>query len=328
MLMFLIRPPSLRACMKIEEMRDFWPKGTISRRRTAVVSCANYVNLAIDEDFRRRMWPLMAKKTTFSIFQTSPTLPDELVKVPRPKDRGLVVVSGKPGLNGVEALPGVENVPRRCRQLYPGLPREGWQGTGMDAVQVCREYQPDVVVLDIMLPDIDGIEVCKQIREFSFCSILFLSSKNDDIDKILGLSCGGDDYITKPFSPREIVYRIKAQLRRQQYQSVMRTDVKGLLTVGGLALDKESSRIYKNEKEIDLTGREFLLLSYLMENADKIISKERLYEQVWGEYSSICDNTIMVHIRHIREKIEDTPSTPKQLITIKGLGYKPKKRAD
>lgn len=154
--------------------------------------------------------------------------------------------------------------------------------TGMDAVQVCREYQPDVVVLDIMLPDIDGIEVCKQIREFSFCSILFLSSKNDDIDKILGLSCGGDDYITKPFSPREIVYRIKAQLRRQQYQSVMRTDVKGLLTVGGLVLDRESSRIYKNEKEIDLTGREFLLLSYLMENADKIISKERLYEQVWG----------------------------------------------
>ena len=200
--------------------------------------------------------------------------------------------------------------------------------TGMDAVQVCREYQPDVVVLDIMLPDIDGIEVCKQIREFSFCSILFLSSKNDDIDKILGLSCGGDDYITKPFSPREIVYRIKAQLRRQQYQSVMRTDVKGLLTVGGLALDRESSRINKNEKEIDLTGREFLLLSYLMENADKIISKERLYEQVWGEYSSICDNTIMVHIRHIREKIEDTPSTPKQLITIKGLGYKLKKRTD
>jgi len=200
--------------------------------------------------------------------------------------------------------------------------------TGMDAVQVCREYQPDVVVLDIMLPDLDGIEVCKQIREFSFCSILFLSSKNDDIDKILGLSCGGDDYITKPFSPREIVYRIKAQLRRQQYQSVMRTDVKGLLTVGGLALDRESSRIYKNEKEIDLTGREFLLLSYLMENAGKIISKERIYEQVWGEYSSICDNTIMVHIRHIREKIEDTPSTPKQLITIKGLGYKLKKRTD
>ena len=91
--------------------------------------------------------------------------------------------------------------------------------TGMEALQACREFKPDVVVLDIMLPDIDGIEVCKKLREFSLCSVLFLSSKNDDVDKILGLSCGGDDYVTKPFSPREIVFRIKAQLRRQQYQS-------------------------------------------------------------------------------------------------------------
>ena len=182
--------------------------------------------------------------------------------------------------------------------------------------------------MDIMLPDIDGIEVCKQIREFSICSILFLSSRNDDIDKILGLSSGGDDYITKPFSPREIVYRIKAQLRRQQYQSDKSKSLNDLLAVGSLTLDKESCRIYKRGQEIELTGREFLLLSYLMENADKIISKERLYEQVWGEYSCICDNTIMVHIRHIREKIEDTPSAPKQLITIKGLGNKLKKRTD
>lgn len=197
--------------------------------------------------------------------------------------------------------------------------------TGMDAIQICKEYQPDVVILDVMLPDIDGIEVCKKIREFSFCSILFLSSRNDDIDKILGLSCGGDDYITKPFSPREIVYRIKAQLRRQQFQSSPTLDNDQLIHVGTLTLDKESCKIYKNEQELELTGREFLLLSYLMENSDKIISKERLYEQVWGEYSSICDNTIMVHIRHIREKIEDIPSAPKQLITIKGLGYKLKK---
>lgn len=200
--------------------------------------------------------------------------------------------------------------------------------TGMDAIRICKEYQPDVVILDIMLPDIDGIEVCKKIREFSFCSILFLSSRNDDIDKILGLSCGGDDYITKPFSPREIVYRIKAQLRRQQFQSSLPLDNEHLVHVGLLTLDKESCRIYKNKQEIELTGREYLLLSYLMENPNKIISKERLYEQVWGEYSSICDNTIMVHIRHIREKIEDIPSAPKQLITIKGLGYKLIKRID
>ena len=149
-----------------------------------------------------------------------------------------------------------------------------------------------------MLPDIDGIEVSKKIREFSFCSILFLSVRNDDIDKTLGLSCGGDDYITKLFSSREIIYRIKSQIRRQQYQSVNTPNNLKQLTVGCLSLDKESSCIYKSGKEVNLTDREFFLLSYLMENADKIISKNRLYEQVWGEYRIICDNTIMVHIRH------------------------------
>lgn len=200
--------------------------------------------------------------------------------------------------------------------------------TGADALKICRDFQPNVIVLDIMLPDIDGLEVCKQIRGFSYCSILFLSSKNDDVDKILGLSYGGDDYITKPFSPREVVYRIKAQLRRQQYQTAIPEKQETSLTVGPLSIDRECCRAYKGGREIGLTGREFLLLTHLMENADKIISKERLYEQVWGEYSSICDNTIMVHIRHLREKIEDTPSSPQQLITVKGLGYKLKKRIE
>ena len=197
---------------------------------------------------------------------------------------------------------------------------------GADAVNICRECQPDAVILDIMLPDIDGLEVCRQIREFSYCSILFLSSKNDDVDKILGLASGGDDYITKPFSPREVVFRVKAQLRRQRYQTSPAQDTGSVLTAGPLSLDKESGRVYKDGREIALTGREFLLLSYLMENTDKIISKERLYEQVWGEASSICDNTIMVHIRHIREKTETDPSRPQQLITVKGLGYKLRKR--
>lgn len=197
---------------------------------------------------------------------------------------------------------------------------------GEDAVNICREFQPDAVILDIVLPDIDGLEVCRQIREFSYCSILFLSSKNDDVDKILGLASGGDDYITKPFSPREVVFRVKAQLRRQRYQASPAQDTGSVLTAGPLSLDKDSGRVYKDGREIALTGREFLLLSYLMENTDKIISKERLYEQVWGEASSICDNTIMVHIRHIREKTETDPSRPQQLITVKGLGYKLRKR--
>ena len=199
--------------------------------------------------------------------------------------------------------------------------------TGLEALEVCHSFRPDAVVLDIMLPDIDGLEVCRKIREFSYCSILFLSSRNDDVDKILGLSCGGDDYITKPFSPREVVFRIKAQLRRQQYQNTAPAAAQ-LLCAGPLSVDTEGGRAYKDGQEIALTGREFLLLSYLIENADRIISKERIYEQVWGEYSIICDNTIMVHIRHLREKIEDDPSSPKQLVTVKGLGYKLKKRVE
>lgn len=198
---------------------------------------------------------------------------------------------------------------------------------GLDAISLCKIACPDVVILDIMLPDIDGIEVCKKIREFSYCSILFLSSKNDDIDKILGLSSGGDDYITKPFSPREIAFRVKAQLRRQQYQSIVPSD-SAVIKIGDITIDIEGNRVYKDRNEIELTGREYHLLSYMAQNVNKIIGKERLYEQVWGVYSSICDNTIMVHIRHIREKIEDNPSNPKILITVKGLGYKLVNRID
>ncbi len=200
--------------------------------------------------------------------------------------------------------------------------------SGQEAVELCKIYQPDTVVLDIMFPDIDGIEVCKKIREFSYCHIMFLSSKNDDIDKILGLSSGGDDYVTKPFSPREIVFRIKAQLRRQQYSNVGKNDIKLEILIGDLKIDTEGCMVYKNGKELELTARELGLLRYLAENPNKIISKERLYEQVWGEDSIGFDNAVMVHIRHIREKIEDDPASPKLLQTVKGLGYRLVKRVE
>lgn len=200
---------------------------------------------------------------------------------------------------------------------------------GMDAIDLCRNHNPEAIILDIMLPDIDGIEVCKRIREFSYCPILFLSSKNDDIDKILGLNSGGDDYVTKPFSPREIVFRIKAQIRRQQYSQAAKKNLESkTFQIGNVFIDSDGYQVYKNGIEIELTAREFGLLMFLAENANKIISKERLYEQVWGEYGAICDNTIMVHIRHLREKIEDDPSKPQILLTVKGLGYKLVERDD
>lgn len=191
---------------------------------------------------------------------------------------------------------------------------------GQSAVNICKQQQPDIVILDVMLPDIDGYEVCKQIRKFSHCPILFLSSKNDELDKILGLAVGGDDYVTKPFSPKEIAYRVKAQLRRVEYKNIIPQNFS--IAIGELTIDTGGCRVMKNGKEIELTAREFEILQYLAENIGRVISRERLYENIWGEDSFGCDNTMMVHIRHLREKLEDNPASPKYIITMKGLGYK------
>lgn len=196
---------------------------------------------------------------------------------------------------------------------------------GLSAVNLCGRDHPDVVILDVMLPDIDGYEVCRRIRQFSHCPILFLSSKNDELDKILGLAVGGDDYITKPFSPREAAYRVKAQLRRMEYRYgdvEHAPEEKPPLKVGALRIDTEGCRVFKGEREIELTAREFEILKYLAENLGRVVSRERLYEAVWGEDGFGCDNTIMVHIRHLREKLEDNPAEPRYVITMKGLGYK------
>lgn len=191
---------------------------------------------------------------------------------------------------------------------------------GLDAIEACKKLQPDIIVLDVMLPDIDGYEVCKQIRGFSHCPILFLSSKNDEVDKIIGLAVGGDDYVTKPFSPKEVAYRVKAQLRRAEYRLAPMQAPS--ITIGELKIDTYGCRVEKNGEEIELTAREFEILVYMAENTGRVISRERLYETVWGENSYGCDNTIMVHIRHLREKLEVNPTKPQYIITMKGLGYK------
>lgn len=191
---------------------------------------------------------------------------------------------------------------------------------GIDAVEICKETQPDVIVLDIMLPDIDGYEVCRQIRQFSYCPILFLSSKNDELDKILGLAVGGDDYVTKPFSPKEVAYRVKAQLRRAEYKQNAVQDES--IKIGTLTIDPNGCRASKDGRDMELTAKEFEILYYLVQNLGRIVSRERLYESIWGEDSFGCDNTIMVHIRHLREKLEDNPTSPRYIITMKGLGYK------
>lgn len=221
----------------------------------------------------------------------------------------------------------VDDEPDITELVETALRKEGFRCvnrafTGSEALAVCEKNAPDVVILDIMLPDMDGIEVCRAIREFSYCPVLFLSARNDDVDKILGLGSGGDDYITKPFSPKELVFRVKAQLRRVEYNKTADAAAGRRINAGGLEIDVDGSRVYQNGRELELTAREFGILLYLAENAGKIISKDRLYEQVWGELSAVCDNTIMVHIHHLREKIEKDPSSPELILTVKGLGYR------
>lgn len=219
----------------------------------------------------------------------------------------------------------VDDEPDIIHLLEKVLKIEGFQNilrsdTGLAAVGLCKEARPDIVILDIMLPDIDGYEVCKQIRQFSHCPILFLSSKNEELDKLLGLAIGGDDYITKPFSPKEVAYRIKAQLRRMEYKQCPTQEPP--IKIGELSIDPSGCQVTKNGRELELTAREFEILYYMAQNTGRVISRERLYETVWGEDSFGCDNTVMVHIRHLREKIERTPASPEYLITMKGLGYK------
>ena len=192
---------------------------------------------------------------------------------------------------------------------------------GEEAVDVFMENKDIVlVILDVMMPKMDGWETCREIRQYSKVPIIMLTARGGENDELRGFELGVDEYIAKPFSPKILVARVEALLRRTNSANEKN------LEYGGIVLNRSAHEVIIDGEKVDLSYKEFELLSYFMENTDKIISKERLYEQVWGEASSICDNTIMVHIRHIREKTETDPSRPQQLITVKGLGYKLRKR--
>lgn len=203
------------------------------------------------------------------------------------------------------------------------LTKEGFKNiyaaeTGEKGLELFKSVKPDIILLDIMLPDKEGYEVCKKIRETSMVPILFLSARSEEMDRILGFALGGDDYITKPFSPKEVSYRVKAQLRR----SDMNFKEKRELSFGPFEINEEKIEIKKNGMIVDLKPKELKLFLYLAKHPNQIISKERICDEVWGEDYIGFDNTIMVHIRRLREKIEDNPSEPKYIINIKGLGYK------
>lgn len=193
----------------------------------------------------------------------------------------------------------------------------------LEAVKLAKEVDPDLVILDIMLPDSDGYEVCKRIREFSMAPIIFLSARNEETDKLVSFAVGGDEYLTKPFSPKELVARIRVALRRQIYyeRENIENKKKEFYFGSGFCLNLETKTLMRYGEEVSLRPREYDLLEYMVRNHNITLTKEMLVQKVWeSDYTGFA-NTVMVHISHLREKIEDDPANPRFIKTVKGRGY-------
>jgi two-component system response regulator VanR len=198
---------------------------------------------------------------------------------------------------------------------------------GRDAMKRIESEQLELAVLDVMLPDIDGFTLCRKIREQHNFPVIMLTAKEEEVDKITGLTLGADDYMTKPFRPLELVARVKAQLRRfTRYNSVEPIQPErevNLIEFSGLALDRNTHECTLNEKQLTLTPTEFSILWELCSNRGRVVSSEELFGRVWGEkYFSNSNNTVMVHIRHLRDKMHDSAERPKYIKTVWGVGYK------
>ena len=191
---------------------------------------------------------------------------------------------------------------------------------GEEALNLAKSNAYDMILLDVMLPKMDGFEVCQAIREFSDVPIIMLTAKGDDMDKILGLEYGADDYITKPFNILEVKARIKAIMRRTSPAKVVKEQT-SVIERGDIKLDCDSRRLFINDEEINLTAREFELLEILVKNENKVYSRESLLNLVWGKDYPGDVRTVDVHVRRLREKIETNPSEPKYVHTKWGVGY-------
>ncbi|AMG60472.1 response regulator transcription factor [Staphylococcus lugdunensis] len=196
---------------------------------------------------------------------------------------------------------------------------------GEEALEKVEKVQPDLIVLDVMLPKKDGIEVCKTIRsDKNLVPILMLTAKDDEFDRVLGLELGADDYMTKPFSPREVVARVKAILRRSQFVNESANDAANEedILIENIRIRPEFFEVYKDDELLELTPKEFELLLYLIERQGRVITREHMLNSVWN-YEFAGDSRIVdVHISHLRDKLEENPKQPKLIKTVRGLGYK------
>lgn len=198
---------------------------------------------------------------------------------------------------------------------------------GIEAVEILKKESVDLLIMDIMMPRMDGIRATLKIREKHNIPIIILSAKSEDADKILGLNIGADDYITKPFNPLELVARVKSHLRRyMQLGSTTTKESEAIYTVGGLAINDDLKEVTVDGEQVKLTPIEYNILLLLVKHQGKVFSIDQIYENIWNENAVGVDNTVAVHIRHIREKIEINPKEPRYLKVVWGVGYKIEKQ--
>ena len=206
------------------------------------------------------------------------------------------------------------------------LQNEGYEvitgSNGLEALQLCQSASPDLIVLDVMMPEMDGLTACAKIREFSNVPIILLTAKSETEDKVLGLNVGADDYITKPFVPVEVLARVRSQLRRYATLGAKPAEAASGITIGGISLDDRTKTVTVEGESVALTPTEYAILHLLMANPGKVFSTKVLYESVWQEAALGSEGAVAVHIRHLREKIEINPSDPRYLKVVWGQGYK------
>ena len=214
--------------------------------------------------------------------------------------------------------------------IYIYLTQEGYEVLkaydGAEAIKVLKRNEVDLLIMDVMMPRLDGIRATLKIRENMSLPIIILSAKSEDADKILGLNIGADDYMTKPFNPLELVARVKSQLRRYtQLGSTARSDNQSEFRTGGLVIRDDLKEVTVDGEKVKLTPIEYNILLLLVKNQGKVFSINQIYENIWNEEAIGADNTVAVHIRHIREKIEINPKEPRYLKVVWGVGYKVEK---
>ncbi|MEQ2564031.1 response regulator transcription factor [Ventrimonas sp. CLA-AP-H27] len=198
---------------------------------------------------------------------------------------------------------------------------------GYDALKILETEHADLMIIDVMMPGLDGIRTTLKVRETSSIPIIILSAKSEDSDKILGLNIGADDYLSKPFNPLELVARVKSQLRRYtQLGNMSQGSNENVYKCGGLTINDDTKEVFVDDEPIKLTPIEYNILLLLTKNAGKVFSIDEIYKQIWNEEAIGADNTVAVHIRHIREKIEINPREPRYLKVVWGVGYKIEKQ--